>query len=356
MAGPSVRGLTRAALIAGVVAVAAAAVAPGEADPVAWAPPPARALPPPRPFDDPRRAPLPAGHGPEDLELLGDRVVMGLSDGTLWAAGPEGGGAALARLPGRPLGLHPAPGGGLYVAVAGEGLMEVGPDGRAVPRARSCGGAPLRVADDVDVGPDGAVYFSDASQRWAFSGWVDDLLEGRPSGRLCRWRPGRGTDAEALLGGLAFANGVAVDPGGAFVLVVETGRYAVRRLWLTGPRAGADEVWIDALPGYPDGVSAGADGRFWLTLASPRKAHLDALGPWPALRRLLIRLPAALRPGPDRGAQVLGLSADGAVQVHLHDPDGAPVNVVTSAQERGGRLYLGSLIDTAWGSVALPGG
>lgn len=40
----------------------------------------------------------------------------------------------------------------------------------------------------------------------------------------------------------------------------------VLRKWLKGPRQGETDVFIDALPGFPDGISRSADGNFWLCI------------------------------------------------------------------------------------------
>ena len=62
-----------------------------------------------------------------------------------------------------------------------------------------------------------------------------DILSGYPSGRLLRYDPQLGT-TEVLMESIAYANGVAVDPSGDFVLLAETGRYAIRQFWLQGPQ------------------------------------------------------------------------------------------------------------------------
>jgi hypothetical protein len=42
----------------------------------------------------------------------------------------------------------------------------------------------MRLADDLDIGPDGKVYFSEATIRYGFEEWVVDALEGRGNGRI----------------------------------------------------------------------------------------------------------------------------------------------------------------------------
>ena len=83
-------------------------------------------------------------------------------------------------------------------------------------------------------------------------GW-DPAREHQPNGRLLSYDP-RGDSVTAVLYPLYFANGVAVSPNGDYVLVVETGRYRVIRYWLKGPRRGEREIFIDNLPGFPDGI------------------------------------------------------------------------------------------------------
>lgn len=41
------------------------------------------------------------------------------------------------------------------------------------------------------------------------------------------------------------------------------------RYWLKGPKAGTSDVFMDNLPGPPDGISKAADGQnYWITIYS----------------------------------------------------------------------------------------
>ena len=326
-------------------------------DPVAWDPPLPRDLgetAQPLAFD--AVFDTPGTHGPEDVHVLPDgTVVGGTADGALLAWSPAGGvPRVLARTGGRPLGLHLAPDGRLLVADAMRGLLAVDVTTGAVEvLCTEVDGRPLVFADDLDVTRDGVVYLSDASDRFTQPDWRLDLLEGRPRGRLVRFDLATGASS-TVLDGLYFANGVALAADASFVLVNETSRYRVRRLWLTGPRAGEDEVWIDALPGFPDGISRGPDGRFWLALASPRQAIVDTMAPHPWLRRAAVRLPRALQPGPVPHAQLLGLDASGRVLVDRVTPDSRDFAVVTSVHAEADALWLGSLSWPGVARVALP--
>ncbi len=153
---------------------------------------------------------------------------------------------------------------------------------------------------------------------------------------------------------LYFANGVAVSPDNQFVLVNETTAYRVRRHWLSGPRAGQTETIIDNLPGIPDGVSAGSQGRFWVALYSPRLPTLDKLLPRPWLRKVVYRLPLFLQPDPVRYAMVLAITGDGEVVDNLQDGAADCYAPLTSVEEVGDTLYFGSLERPAVARMALP--
>ena len=132
------------------------------------------------------------------------------------------------------------------------------------------------VQNDVDVAADGTIYFTDASSKFPLSAFTADLLEHQPNGRFLAYDPKTKT-TRVVLNNLYFANGVAVSPDQSFVLVVETGVYRVRRLWLNGPKQGQADVFIDNLPGFPDGILSNGHDKFWLALVTPRDHVLDRL-------------------------------------------------------------------------------
>ncbi len=321
-------------------------------EPVSWQAPPGIAWTPTGSLSTAERIAMAEGYGPEDVHILanGD-VIVGSHDGTLWRHGTDV--SIVTRALERPLGMHALPDGRLVVADALLGLVAVEMSTGAVEvLTTTCGGAPSVFTDDVDVAADGTIWFTDATQRFQQPEWKMDILESDATGRLCSYELGD-ADAQERLTGIAFANGVAVDPHGAFVLVNETSRYRVRRLWLTGPQQGTDDLLVDDLPGFPDGISAG-DGVFWIAIASPRNGAVDNLSGHPWLRKVLVRLPEALLPAPAQSARAIALDANGAVVHDLYDPAGERITTVTSVQEYQGRIYLGSLVDNAWAVIDVP--
>jgi len=327
-------------------------------DPVAWVPPEAPELVGPYAPNDllarVERLELPGAFGPEDVAVDAQgRVYGGVEDGRILRISDGGSVEVFAETGGRPLGLDFDGHGNLIVADGDKGLLSVSPQGDLRALSTQHGGVPFGFTDDVEVAGDSTVYFSDASFRFGFHQFKLDLMEHRPNGRLLAYEPTSGV-TRLVQDGLYFANGVSVSHDMSFALVCETGKYRVRRVWLSGPREGESDVFVHNLPGFPDGVSSSPEGTFWLTLVSPRDATLDAgLLPRPFLRRVLMRLPRTLLPSPQRYGFVLELSGDGRVLRSLQDPIGG-FSQISSVQKHGRHLYLGSLVEAAIGRIQLP--
>lgn len=337
---------------AGVLVVLAAAfvLAPGPIDPAAYGPPEEPAMTGPLAANELlRRAERIADGkvaGPEDVAVDSEgRIYGGTLDGRIVRVTLAAGGESLetfASTGGRPLGLHFDAAGNLVVADAVKGLLRVGPDGTVTPLAKAAEGLEFHFTDDLDIASDGSIYFSDASWRYGHESYLYDLLEARPYGRLLRFDPATG-ETEVLLRDLYFANGVALSADESFVLVNETYRYRITRYWLRGPAAGTSDVFVDNLPGFPDGVSGNRRGTFWVALFTVRNPLVDRLHPSVFGKRLLAKLPRFLWPKPAPYGLVLGIDETGRVVSSLHDPGGGHVSQVTSAEEVDGFLYLGNL-------------
>ena len=320
---------------------------PAPIDPVAWTPPRMTALEGPLAPNEALRATERLVEdriqGPEDVAFDAEgRVYASTAEGTVVRLTPDDGLETWAATGGRPLGLRFDGAGRLLVCDAAKGLLVVDPDGRVRALATEAEGVPLRHTNNLDVARDGRVYFTDASDRFGPPDYMLDLLEGRPHGRLLRYDPASGR-TEVLRRGLFFANGVALSADESFVLVSETWRYRITRVWLSGAMAGAADTFVDGLPGFPDNLSRSPRGSFWAALFTVRNPTADLLAPRPWARSLLVRLPRALWPKPEPYGLVLELGADGRILRSLHDAGGRRVSQVTTAREHDGWLYLGTL-------------
>jgi sugar lactone lactonase YvrE len=290
------------------------------------------------------------GEAPEDV-LVDDRgrVYTGLSDGRVVRLDADGAPpVTVARVPGRPLGLELLGPDELLVCAADAGLLVVSLDGGAVRTlADRVGDRALLAVNNAAVAADGTVYFSDSSTRFPMPQWRADLIQRTRTGRLLRRTPD-GVVTE-LLGGLQFANGVALAADGSYVAVAETGACRLQRVWRTGERAGRSEVFVDGLSGYPDNIALGSDGLVWVALPSPRTPVLTAVQRMPApVRRAVSGIPERMQPRPQRTVSVVALDDDGRVVRELRgEIDG--FTVLTGVREFRGTLWMGSLTG---GSVA----
>jgi sugar lactone lactonase YvrE len=179
-----------------------------------------------------------------------------------------------------------------------------------------------------------------------------DIVESQPNGRLLAYNPADKT-TRVVLDNICFANGVAVSPDQSFVLICETSRYRVRRLWLSGLKQGQSDFFIDNLPGFPDGLAFNGVDRYWVALVSPRDSLLDKLLPHPFLRKAVLRLPKFLQPKPKRYSFVVGLDKDGRVVENLQDGSETCYGQIANVIEHDGLLYFGSIGESAVGRYRL---
>ena len=131
--------------------------------------------------------------------------------------------------------------------------------------------------------------------------------------------------------------------------MTETGRY---RIWRIDGRArdvdvasGSPQaqVLLDNLPGYPDNLMRGHDGRIWVGLFRPRNPAADSLAEWPFLRKVLLRLPRSLLPlGATLRARLRHRRRAAHVVEDLQDPTGVYPET-TGATETADRIYIHSL-------------
>ena len=328
-------------------------------NPVAWSPPPAPELTGPyapnSELTSIEKLKI-EGFAPEDVAFDSqDRIYCGDDHGRIFRFQPDGTRPELfAETKGRPLGLIFDRDGNLIVADAINGLISIAPDGKGTVLSNEADKVPFRCLNDLDIAADGIIYFTDASSKYPLTRLKDDLLEHQPNGRFLAYDP-KTRQTRVLLNDLYFANGVAISPDQSFVLINDTGMYRVRRYWLTGSKQGQSDVFIDNLPGFPDGISSNGKDTFWLALVNRRDPGLDFLLPHPFLRKIVWRLPSFLQPNIKRYAFVLGLDTNGRVIHNLQDPSAQSFTQIANVVEHKGKLYFGTIGESAIGRMNLAG-
>ena len=303
---------------------------------------------------------LPIGdnHGPETVAVDAEgRIYATTDEGRIVRLRADGSNPEnWVTTGGRPLGIRFDPENNLLVADAFRGLLRIAPDGTITVLATEADGKPILYANSVDVAADGKVYFSDASTKFGarqsggtYPASLLDVLEHGGHGRLLVYDPEQ-KKATNIVAGLNFANGVAVAHDQSYVLVNETGTYRVLRHWIAGPRRGRTEPLIENLPGFPDNLSTGLGGRFWLALISPRNRLVDQLSSSPFVRTMIQRLPTFVRPKAVAYGHVIAIDGMGRVLASLQDPDGT-YRLTTGATEAGEHIYIGSLVMPSLGRL-----
>lgn len=304
--------------------------------------------------------PVSIGHfdGPED--------IAGDEDGYLYAStlsghiirlrGDGSDISVFAEVGGRPLGLEFDSEGNLLVANSLLGLQRISPDGTVERLVYEIDGEAISFADDVAVAADGRIFFSDASSKFnpnttggTYAASLIDILEHGGHGRVFEYTPVT-KQTRVIMQGLNFANGVAVSDDQQFLIVNETGHYRVWRYWLDGPNAGTAEIILDNLPGFPDNVNNGMNGKFWIGLVAPRVRVLDELSGWPSMRKMVQRLPAFFRPKAAPSSHVIAIDGDGQVLMNLQDST-ISYPALTGVFETSRSLYLTTLFGNRFGRL-----
>jgi sugar lactone lactonase YvrE len=309
-------------------------------DPVRWQPPPVDELPsfPAAPLTV---VPLP-GNAPEDVVADADgQIWTGVDDGRIIRIAPDGAShQVVADTGGRPLGLAVARDGRLLICDSHRGLLAMDTrSGDLEVLVEAVDGRRLRFCSNVTETSDGTLYFTESTSALPYEYYKGAALEGRGRGSLFRRDPD-GT-VRTVVPGLYFANGVTLVADESAVVFAETTGRRLSKYWLTGPQAGEVTPLASHLPGYPDNISTGSDGRIWTAIVAPINPLAEWLTPRaPIVRKLMWRVPYRLLPNmkklvwvvafdPDSGKPVAGLNTQ-------HPDFGLTTGVVESAD----RLWL----------------
>lgn len=269
-----------------------------------------------------------------------------------------------AHVGGHPLGLAFDRDGNLLVCIAGMGLYSVNPQ-REVRKLTDetnrttwsvIDDSRLKLADDLDVAPDGRIFFSEATVRYEMHNWAYDALESRGNGRIiCYDR--RTNKTRTVIRNLIFPNGICMAHDGESFFFAETWACRINRHWFNGAKAGTTECVIRDLPGYPDNINRASDGNFWVALVGMRTPSMDLALRMPGFRRRMARRVSPqelIFPNINTGC-VVKFNDRGEVLESLWDLGGENHPMITSMREHQGYLYLGGLLNNRIGKYRVDG-
>jgi sugar lactone lactonase YvrE len=291
--------------------------------------------------------------GPEHVAIGPDgKLYTAVEGGKILRMNADGSGQEVfAQTGGRVLGFDFDAARNLIGADAFRGLVSIAADGKVTVLTDKVEGDPIRFADAVAVARNGRIYFSDASTRFGprdaggiMEASLLELMEQSASGRVLEYDPAT-KQTRVIARGFSFANGVALSQDQQWLFLAETGRYRIMKLSLQGTLPA--QVLLDNLPGYPDNLMRGLDGKIWVGLVKPRNPDADKMSDQPFLRKVVLRLPRAMWPLPKEHGHVFAITEDGKVVADLQDSSGAYPET-TSVTETQDRLYIQSLHGRRW--------
>ncbi|WP_097461132.1 ABC transporter permease [Mangrovitalea sediminis] len=267
-----------------------------------------------------------------------------------------------AHVGGQPLGMAFDPDGYLYVCIGGMGLYRVTPE-RKVEKVTDetnrslfsiADDSRLRLADDLDIAPDGRIFFSEATVRYEMHEWQIDSLESRGNGRIICYDP-HTNQTRTVVKNLVFPNGICLGSEGQSILFAESWACRISRYWFDGPQKGRVEPVISSLPGYPDNINRASDGNYWIALMGMRGPAFDLSMRKPAFRRRMSKRLAQdewLSPNINVGC-VVKCNDQGEILEALWDRSGVNHPMITSMREHRGYLYLGGISNNRIGRYKL---
>jgi sugar lactone lactonase YvrE len=260
---------------------------------------------------------------------------------------------------GSTLGLLFNQSGDLIACNSMHGLISVNPKGEVTVLTDHSDVEKLTFPDDLDIDSTGKIYFSDASNKYnklsGMHSYEFDFLEGKAHGTLNVYDPAT-KETKCLLQGLYFANGVALSKEEDFVLVCESSRYRIRRFWLKGPKAGTNDIFIDNLPGLPDGITRDPKDGYWIAIPALRTKYIDLVQSSAHLKNFAGHFPAEIWRSTKHYGLVLRMNDAGEITESLHDPKGHRFYFVTNVVPWKNYLFLGTLDGNSIARVERPAG
>ena len=201
---------------------------------------------------------------PEGLAVAPDGAIWaGGEDGQVYVVTLDGQVTELARTGGFSAGLAFDRDGSCFICNTPGRIVRVEPDGRWETFADAVEGVPMRTPNFPVFGPDGSLYVSD-SGSWEVA-----------DGVVYRFPPGSSDGEVFHRGPFHYTNGLAIDPAGQYLYVVETALHSVSRLRIADGDAAVPELVCarGALEWMPDGIAFDGAGALYVTMYSTDRIY-----------------------------------------------------------------------------------
>lgn len=206
-------------------------------------------------------------------------------------------------------------------------------------------------ADDLAISADGErIYFTEPYDHagailGVSSQSRNEALSLGKNGNL--WKIDLKAGAASLVAhGYSYPDGILLEYAAGetketSILINELSHFRLTRLYLAGAKAGTDEIVIDNLPGFPDGMTRDGKGRIWIALVFERSKLLNWLHSHPFWKKLALRIPQKYQPVSKR-TSLLVLSPDGKTPLYHGIHDGSQFSSLIVVVPGKDRVYLGA--------------
>jgi sugar lactone lactonase YvrE len=203
-------------------------------------------------------------------------------------------------------------------------------------------GKPFLIPNGLDIADNGIMYFSNTSEisSYTIKYGRKIIMEMKPLGGLYSYNPEK-EEIKTLIEGSYFGNGVVISKDQDYLLMVETTKYRVIKYWLSGTKGGQTEIFIDNLPGFPNGISILEDGSYWIGFSTKRNSALDKIHSKKGMKKFIYSLPEFMQPKSETFGMVMNVSEKGVIIESLFDTNGTVLPEAGAVKEFNGSLYIG---------------
>lgn len=137
------------------------------------------------------------------------------------------------------------------------------------------------------------------------------------------------------------------------LLVAETIKFQIQRMFLDGARAGQSEIVQKNLPAMPDGLDRDVGGTIWIGMIKQRSPAVDWIHRNPWIKPLLLRLPDTMMPV-SHETSYMALSKDASTPLFYSLHDGSVLSEISVVIPGRDQLYLATVGHEAHGLYSVP--
>lgn len=137
------------------------------------------------------------------------------------------------------------------------------------------------------------------------------------------------------------------------IVANELSKSRLVRIYLSGEKSGKDEIAIEGLPGFPDGMDRDEKGNIWIALPVERSNLITWLHKNPFWKKIVLYVPVGMLPV-SKKTGIIALSPDAAKPLYYAMHDGSLFSYIIVVVPGKEKLYLAVYQDGFRGLVTMP--